>query len=91
MKTFFVVFLMTGSNLIVYSNFFVSPREDPSPTSSYFSFISLDNCLVIGFLGGIVPATKVKFQRLCKTKKWIKAYELWPTNLLTQILTSKSC
>jgi hypothetical protein len=60
-KTFFVVVLMTGSGLGVYSNCFATPGEEPSPTSGSFSFGALDDHLVVGFLGGIVPATKIKF------------------------------
>jgi hypothetical protein len=68
MKTFFIVVLMTGSGLRVYSNYFATPGEDPSPASISFNFSALDDRLVVGFLGGIVPTTKIKFQRLCKTK-----------------------
>jgi hypothetical protein len=67
-KTFFVVVLMIFFGLRVYSNFFAAPGEEPSTTSSSFSFGALEHCLVVGFLGGIVPATKIEFQRLCKTK-----------------------
>jgi hypothetical protein len=61
MKTFFVVVLMTGSILGVYSNCFVAPREEPSPTSGSFNFGALDDHLVVGFLGGIFLETKIKF------------------------------
>jgi hypothetical protein len=57
MKTFFVVVLMTSSGLGAYSNCFVIPGEEPSPTSGSFSFGALDDHLVVGFLGDIVPAT----------------------------------
>jgi hypothetical protein len=52
----------------------VSPGEDPLPTFGSFIFGSLGDHLVVGFLGGIVPETKIKFQRLCKTKNWIKKH-----------------
>jgi hypothetical protein len=58
MKTFFVDVLMIGSGLGVYYNYFVTPGEEPSPTSGSFSFGALGDRLVFGFLGGIVPATK---------------------------------
>jgi hypothetical protein len=92
MKTFFVVVLMTGSSLKEYSNCFVISGEEPSPISGSFSFGTLKDHLVVGFLGGIIPATKIKFQRLCKTKtkKRIKTYELQPANLQTRIHTSKA-
>jgi hypothetical protein len=61
MKAFFVDVLMTGSNLDMYSNCFVTHGEDPSPTSGSFSLGALDDHLVVGFLGGIVPATQNKF------------------------------
>jgi hypothetical protein len=70
-KTFFVAVLMIGSNLGVYSNCFAAPGEEPSPTFGSFSFSSLDDCLVVGFLGGIVPATKINLQRLCKEQNRI--------------------
>jgi hypothetical protein len=57
MKTFFVVVLMIGSGLGAYSNCFAIPGEEPSPTSGSFRFSALDDRLVVGFLGGIVPAT----------------------------------
>jgi Na+/citrate or Na+/malate symporter len=57
MKTFFVVVLMTGSVLGMYSNCLVAPGEEPSPISGYFRFGSLVERLVVGFLSGIVPAT----------------------------------
>jgi hypothetical protein len=68
MKSFFVVVLMTGSSLRVYSNYFAAYGEEPTPTFGSFSFGALDDCLVVGFLSEIVPATKINFQRLCKTK-----------------------
>ena len=57
MKTFFLVVLTTCSGLGAYSNCLVVPREEPSPVSGSFSFSSLDEHLVVGFLDGIVPAT----------------------------------
>jgi hypothetical protein len=60
MKTFFVVVLMTGSSLGVYSNFFAAPGEEPSPISGSFSFDTLNDHLVVGFLGGIVPVNLAK-------------------------------
>jgi hypothetical protein len=57
MKTFFVVVLMTGSGLGMYSNCLAVPGEEPSPVSGSFSFGALGERLVVGFLGGIVPAT----------------------------------
>jgi hypothetical protein len=71
MKTLFVVVLMIGSSLKVYSNCFVTPGEEPSPTSGSFSFNALNDCLVVVFLGGIVPATKINLQRLCKEQNRI--------------------
>jgi hypothetical protein len=56
MKAFFIDVLMTGSGLGVYSNCFATLGEEPSPTSSSFSFDALDDHLVVEFLGGIVPA-----------------------------------
>jgi hypothetical protein len=58
MKIFFVVVLMIGYSLRVYSNCFAAPGEEPLPTSGSFSFDTLDDCLVLGFLGGIVSTTK---------------------------------
>ena len=57
MKNFSVDVLMIGSGLIVYSNCFVAPGEDPLPTSRYFIFSGLDDRLVVRFLGDIIPAT----------------------------------
>jgi hypothetical protein len=51
---------MTGFGLRVYSNFFVALGEEPSPTYGSFSFDTLSDRLVVGFLGGIVPATQKK-------------------------------
>jgi hypothetical protein len=40
-----------------YSSCFEIPGEEPSPTYDSFSFGALDDRLVVGFLGSIVPAT----------------------------------
>jgi hypothetical protein len=56
-KSFFVVFLTTGSSLGAHSNCLAVPREEPSPISGSFSFGALSEHLVVGFIGGIVPAT----------------------------------
>jgi hypothetical protein len=57
MKTFLVVVLMTGSGLGAYSNCLAVPGEEPFLVSSSFSFGAIGEHLVVGFLGGIVPAT----------------------------------
>jgi hypothetical protein len=49
---------MTSFSLGENSNCFVIDGEDPSPTSDSFSFNALGDRLVVGFLGGIVPAIK---------------------------------
>jgi len=54
----------------------LAPGEEPSPTSGSFSFSALNDRLVVGFLGGIIPATKINFKRLCKEQNWIKTYKL---------------
>jgi hypothetical protein len=51
---------MTSFGLGVYSNCFVTPREDPSLTLGSFSFGALGDRLVVGFLGGIVPEKLAK-------------------------------
>jgi hypothetical protein len=56
-KTFFIVVLMIGFILRVYSNCLVAPGEEPLPTSSSFNIGALDDHLVVGFLRGIFPAT----------------------------------
>jgi len=58
-KIFLVDVLMTGSGLGANSNCFAGPGEKLSPTSNYFSLGALDDCLVVGFFGGIVPRTKI--------------------------------
>jgi hypothetical protein len=57
-KYFFVDVLMTGSTLGAYSNCLVVPREEPSPVSASFSLGALDEHLVVGFLGDILPAAR---------------------------------
>jgi hypothetical protein len=59
MKSFFVDVLMTCSGLGVYSNCLTTPGEEPSPTSGSFSFGTLGDRLVVGFLGGIIPSFKI--------------------------------
>jgi hypothetical protein len=59
MKAFFVDVLIIGSGLGENSNCFSAPGEEPSPTSGSFSLGALDDRLVVGFLGGIVPAIKI--------------------------------
>jgi hypothetical protein len=56
MKSFLVDVLITISGLGANSSCFSTPGEDTSLTSGYFSFDSLIDHLVVGFLGGIVPA-----------------------------------
>jgi hypothetical protein len=58
MKILFLDVLMTGSDLIVYSNCFSIPREGPSHTYGSFSFGALSDRLVVGLLGVIVHAIK---------------------------------
>jgi hypothetical protein len=53
------IFLMNGSSLGVNYNSFAAAGEDPSPTSSSFSFGALEDHLVVGFIGGIVPAIEI--------------------------------
>ena len=72
MKAFFVDVLMTCSDLSVYSNCFVTLGEEPSPTSSSFSLGTLDDRLVVGFLGGIVSAIEINLQILCKEHNQIE-------------------
>jgi hypothetical protein len=72
MKTFFVDVFMTGYGLEVYSNCLAAPGEEPSPTSGSFSFGALDDRLVVGFLGGIVPTIEITLQRLCKEQNQIR-------------------
>jgi hypothetical protein len=60
MKTFFVVVLTTCSDLGAYSNFLTVPREECSPVSGSFIFGALKECLLVGFIGDIVPLQLVK-------------------------------
>ena len=55
-KIFLVDVLMTGSSLGENSSYFAAVGEKPSPTFGSFSFSSFRDFLVVGFLGGIVPA-----------------------------------
>jgi hypothetical protein len=57
-NVFFVQNFMTKSSLGVYSNWLAVPGEEPSPVSSSFSLGSLDEHLVIGFLGDILPVAR---------------------------------
>jgi hypothetical protein len=72
MKTFFVEVLMTGFGLGVYSNCLAALGKEPSPTSGSFSFGALDDHLVVGFVGDIVPVIKTTLQRLCKEQNRIR-------------------
>jgi hypothetical protein len=56
-KTFFVVVLTRFSTLGTYSNCLTVLGEEPSPIFGSFSFGALEERLVVGFLGSIVPAT----------------------------------
>jgi hypothetical protein len=58
MKYFFVDVLMTGSALGVYSNYLPVLEEEPSPIFSFFSLGSLDERMVVGFLGIIFPTAR---------------------------------
>jgi len=40
-------------------NFFAIAGEEPSPTSGSFSFGALGDCLLFGFLGGVVAAIEI--------------------------------
>jgi hypothetical protein len=51
---------LLGSGLGENSNCFVDSGEEPSPTSGSFSLGALDDRLMFGFLGGIVPANQNK-------------------------------
>jgi hypothetical protein len=74
MKTFFVVILMTGSGLGMYSNCLVILGEEPSHANGSFSLGALSENLVVVFLDGIVPATEAEFQILWKIQ--INTYKL---------------
>jgi hypothetical protein len=74
----------------MYSNCFATPREDPSPTSSSFNFSALVDHLVVGFLGGIVPATQNKILEIVlrnKTRKniYMNCNHIKSTNLDTYL------
>jgi hypothetical protein len=62
-KTFIVDVLMSGSDLGANSNCFAAPGEDSSPIYGSFILGLLDNRLVVGFLGGIVPTIEIKYFR----------------------------
>ena len=49
---------MMGVVLEVNSNFLVAAGEEPSPASDSCSFGILEDFLVVGFFGGIIPATE---------------------------------
>jgi hypothetical protein len=57
-KYSFVDVLMTGFTLGVYSNCVSIPGEEPSHVSTYFSLGALEEHLVVGFIGGILPAAR---------------------------------
>jgi hypothetical protein len=57
-KYFLVDVLMTSSTMGAYSNYLALPREEPSPVSSYFILGALDERLVVGFIGGILPVAR---------------------------------
>jgi hypothetical protein len=59
MKTVFVDVLITGFSLGENSNCFDAPGEETAPTSGSFSLGALGNHLVVGFLGGIIPAIEI--------------------------------
>ena len=59
MKTFFVDVLITGFGPGENSNCFDAPGEETSPTSGSFSLVALGDHLVVGFLGGIIPAIEI--------------------------------
>jgi hypothetical protein len=65
---------MTGSTLGVYSNFLVVPGEEPSPVSASFSLGTLKECMVVGFLNRILPATREMFRDY--VKNWMNIYKL---------------
>jgi hypothetical protein len=55
-KDLFLDVLMIGSGLGENSNYFAGPGDEPSLTFGSFSFDALGDHLVVGFIGGIVPA-----------------------------------
>jgi len=58
MKTLLVDVLMMGTGFGVNSSFFATAGEELSPTYGSFSFDTLEYFMVVGFLGGIVPANE---------------------------------
>jgi hypothetical protein len=58
-KAFLVDVLIIGSDLGANFNFFAIDGEEPSPTSGSFSFGALGDCLLFGFLGGIVATIEI--------------------------------
>jgi hypothetical protein len=61
MKTSLVDVLMTGTGFGVNSNCLATIGEEPSPASGSFSFGTLGDFLVVGFLGGIFLPSKLTF------------------------------
>jgi hypothetical protein len=57
MNAFFVKVLMTDFALGEYSNCHTVSREEPSPIYASFNFSSLDERLVVSFLGGIFSSS----------------------------------
>jgi hypothetical protein len=57
-KAYLVIILMMGANLEVNSKFLATVGEEPSPASDSCSFGILEDFLVVGFFGGIVPTTE---------------------------------
>jgi hypothetical protein len=61
-KSLFFKVLITGSALGEYSNGLAVPGEETSPISDSFSLGALNKCLVVGFLGDILPTTRAEFR-----------------------------
>jgi hypothetical protein len=57
-KAFLDEIFMTDSSLGVYSNCLAVPEEEPSHVSTSSSLGALGECLVVGFVGGILPAAR---------------------------------
>ena len=53
-----MITLMISAGLEVNSNFLAISREEPSASSDSCSFGTLGDFLVVGFFGGIIPATE---------------------------------
>jgi hypothetical protein len=53
---------MTGSSLGVYSNFLAVLGEESSLVSMSFSLGALNKHLVLGFLNGMFPITRLEFR-----------------------------